>query len=107
MGQERRKRPFWAPGLRDRDYGADVSGKWVLTLAAFSKWGAETSGVQREIRSFLLFFVLGLFIYSERQREDKWGRGRERGRERLPNTLPTASAEPDVGLEPTNCEITT
>ena len=35
------------------------------------------------------------------------GRGRERGRERIPSRLHTVSAEPDVGLETTNCEIMT
>ena len=40
-----------------------------------------------------------MFILREREKENecvhKWGRGRERG------------AEPDVGLELTNCEIMT
>ena len=33
--------------------------------------------------------------------------GAERGRERIPSRLSTASAEPDTGLEPTNREIVT
>ena len=43
----------------------------------------------------------------------KQGRGREREgarereRERIPSRLHTASAEPDVGLDPTNGEIRT
>ena len=39
----------------------------------------------------------------------KWGRGREREREgeRIPTRLPAVSIEPHVGLNPTNCEITT
>ena len=33
------------------------------------------------------------------------GRGRERGRERIPNRLFTVSTEPDVGLHPRNHDI--
>ena len=43
----------------------------------------------------------------EKDRVHEWGRGRERGRERIPNHLPAISAEPNVGLELTNCEIMT
>ena len=35
------------------------------------------------------------------------GRGRERGRERIPSRLLTVSAEPDAGLQLTNREIMT
>ena len=31
----------------------------------------------------------------------------ERERERIPSRLHTGSTEPDMGLEPTNCEIMT
>ena len=44
-----------------------------------------------------------MFIYFEREHEQ--GRGREQ--ERIPSRLHTISAEPDVGLEPTNCKIMT
>ena len=40
----------------------------------------------------------------------KWGRGKEREfyiYERIPSRLHTVSAEPDVGLGLTNCEIMT
>ena len=37
----------------------------------------------------------------------KQGRGRERGRERIPSRLCAVNTEPDVGLEPTNHEIVT
>ena len=38
----------------------------------------------------------------------KQGEGqRDRGRERIPSRLYTVSKEPDVGLDPTNCEIVT
>ena len=37
----------------------------------------------------------------------KKGRGRERGRERIPSRLHVASTEPDAGPDPTNCEFVT
>ena len=43
----------------------------------------------------------------ERNRECKQGRGKERGRERIPSRICTVSTEPDVGLKPMNCEIMT
>ena len=44
---------------------------------------------------------------TERQRESKLGRGREKREKRIPSSLQAVSAEPDVGLELTNCEIMT
>ena len=40
-------------------------------------------------------------------REREQGRDREREKERIPSRLRTTSAEPKVGLEPTNHEIMT
>ena len=56
---------------------------------------------------FIFFAYLFILrdIYFERQH--KWGRGRERGRQRIPSRLHTASIEPNMGLEPTNGEILT
>ena len=58
--------------------------------------------------SLLLLFVKCLFIYFKEERESackhKLGRGRERGRERIPSRLHTVSAEPDAGLHLMNCE---
>ena len=59
--------------------------------------------------------VYDVFILKEREREGasepacEQGRGREkgRGRERIPSRLCIVSAEPDAGLELTNCEIVT
>ena len=45
------------------------------------------------------------FIYVERERAQ--GRGRMRGRERIPSRLRPVGPEPNVGLEPTNREILT
>ena len=49
-----------------------------------------------------------MFIYFERERErERESRGEaERGRDN-PSRLYTDSAEPDVGLDPTNLEIMT
>ena len=48
-----------------------------------------------------------MFIYSSCKRdiESEQGQGRERGRQRIPSRLCTASVEPDVGLELMNYEI--
>ena len=49
-----------------------------------------------------------MFILWEREREEEQGEGqREREGERIPSRLHTVTAEPDVGLETTNCEIIT
>ena len=52
-----------------------------------------------------------MFIYVERESErgrKKVSRGgAERGRERIPSRLHAVSAEPDLGLEPMNCESMT
>ena len=53
------------------------------------------------------------FISFEREQDGGRGRKRERHRERereretIPSRFPVISAEPDVGLEPTNHEIMT
>ena len=43
----------------------------------------------------------------EREREKEQRKGREREEERILSRLCTVSAEPNMGLEPTNCEIMT
>ena len=49
-----------------------------------------------------------LFILREKKsREGQRERERVRQRERIPSRLCTVSADPNVGLEPTNCEILT
>ena len=58
---------------------------------------------------FLSFFFKFLqFILKEREkrREQQWGQ-RERGTQIIPSRLHAVSTEPDVGLDPTNCEIMT
>ena len=55
---------------------------------------------------FLVFTLLFLMFIFERDRE--WvGRGRERGRQRIPRGLHTVSAQPNVGLELMNCKTMT
>ena len=63
-----------------------------------------------------VFLFLSLFM-NKRQcvLVHEEGKGRERGRDRIPNRLCAVSAEPNVGLDtgldvgcdPTNCEIMT
>ena len=48
------------------------------------------------------------FIYLEKERERVQERGRERGRlPRIPSRLCVVSAEPEMGLNLTNCKIMT
>ena len=60
----------------------------------------------------MYFFYVYLFLREgERETECELGRGRERGRQNLKQApgsqLPAVSTEPEVGLEPMNCEIMT
>ena len=50
-----------------------------------------------------------MFIYFEKEREAmcNWGKGKERGKERILSRLCAVSTEPDVGLNPTNRERVT
>ena len=49
------------------------------------------------------------YVYFERGNVSRGGAEREgeRERARIPSRLCTVSTEPDIGLEPTNCEIMT
>ena len=58
------------------------------------------SQLEYEVGYPLIFFLLVCLFF-------EGGRGRERGRERIPSRLHAVSAEPDAGLELTNCEIMT
>ena len=64
----------------------------------------------------LAYFLKNSFIYFERERDREIvrahvhmsrGRGREVGRERIPNSLCTVSAELNKRLDPTNHDIMT
>ena len=59
-------------------------------------------GLIRDIKKYI-------YIYFEREgdseRESVWGRGRERGRERIRSSFQAISAEPDARLKSTNPEI--
>ena len=52
------------------------------------------------------FFKL-IYLLRESKSTCEQGRGRERGREKIPSSLQAISMEPDAGLESTNCEIMT
>ena len=55
----------------------------------------------------LFVVVVGLVYFESVVYVHEQGRGRERRRERIPSRLCAVSVEPDLGLEPTNHEITT
>ena len=55
----------------------------------------------------IILFFLSLFILRERERAHKWGRGRKKGRERIPSKPCAVSTEPNMGLDLTNLEIMT
>ena len=57
--------------------------------------------------SFVLFILFFKFIYLERDREYKWGRGREGGRDRESQAGSVLTVESNTGLELTNREIMT
>ena len=57
-----------------------------------------------QVGLFKFFYILFLFILREIEHT---GRGRERDRDRILSRFCAVSAEPDVGLELTNCEIMT
>ena len=52
-------------------------------------------------------FFLKIFFKVSFEREGAWGKGRERGRERIPSRLHNDSTEPEAGLDTTNQEIMT
>ena len=57
--------------------------------------------------SLLIYFESGREREHEREHMCEWGKGRERGKERIPSRLYTVSVEPDTWLELTNHEIMT
>ena len=72
-------------------------------------WAAYSHSYWREMIFFFLMFMYYFERERERERESarKWGRGRERGRKRIPSRFCAVSTETDLGLEPTNHEIMT
>ena len=56
---------------------------------------------------FLNIFLKFVYFERERERECKWGKGRERGGQRVQSGLHVDSREPDMGLRFTNHEMMT
>ena len=60
--------------------------------------------------SFFLFSFLNVYLFIFKRvcvLAREWGRGREGGRDGIPNRLRALSTRPDVGLDLTNHEIVT
>ena len=62
----------------------------------------RSEGAEVFISSIIIIF--NVYLFGERTSGE---REREREREKIPSRLCAVSAEPDVGLELTNCEIMT
>ena len=75
----------------------------LLFTLCWCVFASTRSVVQRvtKRRCWSFFFLLSLFVYLERE----YSQEGQKGRERIPRRLRTVSAEPDLGLELTNCEI--
>ena len=77
-----------------------------------SSGGKQIKGIC-QLFLFVFIFLVDFFILRERERASmqvrKGQREREKEgeRERIPSRLHTTSAEPDAGLQLTNCEILT
>ena len=95
-----------------------VKGKTGLLSSATSSqklsksWLSSTCTAASIRTGFRKLFFKVLFVYSwerarerERERERTSRRGRGAEGERIPSRLRAVSAEPDMGLEPTNREI--
>ena len=77
--------------------------------SGYFTWGETKSSAQFLSFAFFVFqFFKCLFIF-ERATEQKQGRGRKTGRHKIQagSRLRAVSTEPDLGLEPMNCEIMT
>ena len=88
-------------------YASMVDMIWYLIVDSFCI--SLTNGLSciGHFRFLLFFKCLFILRERERERERKWARSRERGRERIPSRLWAVSAEPNMGLHLTNCEIMT
>ena len=68
----------------------------------------EKEGIHKSgVTFFINIDIFSYYLFILRESVCASGGGAERGRERISNRLWTVSAEPDLGLEPTNWEIMT
>ena len=81
---------------------------WLFLLTSSLSAFPTPTGIttQPPQTTYISFFSLS-FFFRARKTEHEPGRGRERGKDRIPSRLHTISAEPHTGLEPTNREIMT
>ena len=84
---------------------------WLLSLSAVTMRFIHGMPLHSPYLYYYFFNVFKCFylFLKERERQSMSGGGAERGRHRIRSRLqaPAVSTEPDAGLEPTNCEITT
>ena len=81
----------------------NTAGSWTSGLTGCRNQARRQLGDSlRNHTAFLLFEKFHYLFLRERERERartcEEGKGRERGRDRIPCRLPDASAEPDLGL---------
>ena len=102
---------FWVPSKtqapgRTRGPSSPIS----FFVFHFASFGEGKESEYMELHYFLslhFFFKFYSFILREREKEREREHKKETGRDRIPSRFRAVSAEPDMGLDLTNCQIMT
>ena len=85
---------MWWSNFHYLEYKCRECEGWVRIVSLFYRYDLILLCARKILFLKKLTFVL------EREKENEEGRGREKGRERIPSRLSAVSAEPDVGIGP-------